>query len=60
MRQMDNSELIERMRGRAKHLRRMIEMTHDPRIAEVLAGVAGEIDADIARLSKESAEGHEA
>ena len=54
---MDNSELIERMRSRAKHLRRMIEMTHDPRIAEVLGGVAAEIEADVARLSKESAEG---
>jgi hypothetical protein len=53
---MDNSQLIERMRKRAKELRRMIDLTHDPRIAEILQQVIGEIDADVERLTREGGE----
>jgi hypothetical protein len=51
---MDDPLLIERMRSRARQLRRMSEMAHDPRIVEMLCKVAGEIEADVARLEAEA------
>jgi hypothetical protein len=46
---------IDRMRGRARQLRRMAGMAHDPRMIDMLIAMAGEIEADIARLEAEAA-----
>ena len=47
------SELISRMRGRAKQLRKVKSLAHDPRIIEVVQQVIDEIEADIKRLEAE-------
>ena len=44
---------IERMRARAKQLRRIAQMTHDPSMMEMLVRMAGEVEADADRLEAE-------
>jgi hypothetical protein len=42
--------VIERMRERSRQLRRMAGLAHDPRMIEMLLKMAGEIEADVARV----------
>lgn len=44
------SDLISRMHGRVKQLRKVKSLAHDPRMIEVVQGVIDEIEADIKRL----------
>ena len=44
---------IERMRARAKQLRRIAQMAHDPSMMEMLVKMAGEVEADADRLEAE-------
>lgn len=44
---------IDRMRARARQLRRMIDMAHDPRMIEMLRAMAEEIEVDVDRLEME-------
>jgi hypothetical protein len=49
---MDDSQ-VERMRERARQMRRAAGMTHNPEIIEILCKVAREADADAAALEAE-------
>ena len=44
---------IDRMRARAKQLRRIADMAHDPSMTEMLLKMAGEIEVDADRLEDE-------
>jgi predicted nucleic acid-binding Zn-ribbon protein len=44
---------IDRMRERARQLRRMMDMAHDPRMIEILEKMADEIEEDADRLAAE-------
>ena len=46
---MDDSK-IERMRGRAREMRRAASMSHNPEIVAILTRAADEADADAAEL----------
>ena len=43
-------QLPQRMRDRAHQLRRMAGMAHDPRMIDIMTKMAGEIEADAARV----------
>lgn len=47
-------DVLTNMRGRAHQLRRIAEMTHDPRITELVLNMAREIEADIRRLERKA------
>jgi len=49
---MDN-DLIANMRGRIAQLRKILSLSHDPRIVDMLRQVIARIDADIERLDQE-------
>lgn len=38
------------MRGRAKQLRRVLSLSHDQRMIDIIQNVIDEIEADVARL----------
>jgi hypothetical protein len=44
---------IDRMRARAKQLRRIAGMTHNPEMTEMLLKMAGEVETDADRLETE-------
>jgi hypothetical protein len=44
---------IDRMRERARQLRRIADMTHDPAMSEMLLKMAGEVEVDADRLEAE-------
>lgn len=44
---------IDRMRARAKQLRRIAGMTHNPEMTEMLLKMAGEVETDADRLDAE-------
>ena len=44
---------IDRTRERARQLRRIADMTHDPAMAEMLLKMAGEVEVDADRLDAE-------
>ena len=46
-------ELISRMRGRVKQLRKVKSLAHDPRMFEAVQSVIDEIEADIKWLEAE-------
>ena len=43
---------MDHMRSRARQLRRVADMAHDPRIIEALRKMATEVEADAAKLEK--------
>ncbi|MEO8456086.1 MAG: hypothetical protein ABI454_13100 [Sphingomicrobium sp.] len=47
---------IDRMRARARQLRRMKDMAHDPRMIEMLRAMADDIEVDADRLEMERKE----
>ena len=47
---MNDDELISHMRARVSQVRRIAAMAHDPRMIEMLAKLAEEGEADIAKL----------
>lgn len=51
-RRMDDS-LVSRMRDRAKRLRKVATMAHDPEIIEIVLKAVAEIEADICKLENE-------
>jgi hypothetical protein len=53
---MQQSELIEKMRGRVAQCRRLAQSTTDLRTAKILNGMADEGEADIKRLLDENKE----
>lgn len=48
-----HEQLISHMRGRAKQLLKVVHLSHDPRMIEIIQNVIDEIEADIARLEAE-------
>jgi hypothetical protein len=42
----------DKMRGRARRLRRMATMAHDPQMSEFLTKIAEEIEEDLERLER--------
>jgi hypothetical protein len=49
-------EIVHHMRGRARQLRRVADMAHDPRIIEALLKMATEIETDAAKLEQAETE----
>lgn len=50
-----HEEVIARMRGRVKQLRKVLRLSHDQRMMEIIQNVIDEGEADIAKLEAEDA-----
>jgi hypothetical protein len=49
-------EIVHHMRSRARQLRRVADLAHDPRIIEALRKMATEIETDAAKLEQAETE----
>ena len=48
-----HDEVIARMKGRVKQLRKVLDLAHDPRMIEAVQKVIDEIEADTQKLQAE-------
>jgi hypothetical protein len=48
-----HEQVIAHMRGRAKQLRKVLNLAHDQRMRDMIQKVIDEIEADVARLEAE-------